>query len=77
MEKKAFRWIAVLLFLAVAAGCAEKKAYVQAALPKNVPDALIEAAVYDQRYWRKEEASANGFLPAEECGEGGGVPAPA
>ena len=56
---------------------AEKKAYVQAALPKNVPDALIEAAVYDQRYWRKEEASANGFLPAEECGEGGGVPAPA
>lgn len=52
-----------------------KKAYVQANLPKSVPDALIEATVYDQLYWRKEEASANGFIPAEECKAVGGVPA--
>ncbi len=35
---------------------AEKKAYVQAALPKNVPDALIEATVYDHLYWDKRQA---------------------
>ena len=36
MEKKAFRWIAVLLFLAVAAGCAEKKAYAPVDVMPNV-----------------------------------------
>jgi len=53
---------------------AEKKAYVQAALPKNVPDALIEATVYDQLYYWRKESSANGFIPEADCGEGGGVP---